>query len=174
MSTRRKKSDHGAPVLLKEVLGDVVARFGLDRSLDDYRIWQAWDEVVGPAIARNAQPQKLSANRLVICVRNAGWMQELTMLRRDLCERLNEWMGREVIKEIFLVVGRVDSDQPEQRRLRPRAVGPGESEPRPSRVSPEELEAAVARLWKIAAERGDLDGDEKVDADLPTKDDNKD
>jgi hypothetical protein len=42
-------------------------------------------------------------------------------------------------------------------------------------VSPEELEAAVAKLWKIAAERGDLDRDEeKANADLLTRDGNKD
>jgi len=160
MADRRKKSGAGAPTQLKDVLGDVVARFGLDRALDDYRIWQAWDEVVGPTIARNAQPQKLSANRLVIAVRNAGWMQELTMLRRDLCDRLNAWMGREVIKEIFLVVGKIDSEDRPRLRSRPRAVSPGEDEPRPARVSPEELEAAIARLWKFAGAESESDSGE--------------
>lgn len=150
MSEGRKRRGTGAPIQLKEVLGDVVARFGLDRALDDYRIWQAWDEVVGPAIARNAQPQKLNANRLVIAVRNAGWMQELTLLRRDLCDRLNRWMGREVIKEIFLVVGKVDVDERPRPRSRPHTIGPRDGEPRPTRATPEELEAAIARLWKLS------------------------
>ncbi len=146
------------------MLGEVVGRFGLERSLDDYRIWQAWDEVVGPAIARNAQPQKLSANRLVIAVRNAGWMQELTMLRRDLCDRLNAWMGREVIKEIFLVVGKVDNDEPRNGQRRARPTGTKLAEQRRQRVTPEELDAAIAKLWKIAESRSQ-ESDDSDDSD---------
>jgi hypothetical protein len=155
MSDRRKKSGTGTPAQLKGVLGDVVARFGLDRSLDDYRIWQAWDEVVGPVISRNAQPQKLNASRLVVAVRNAGWMQELTLLRRDLAERLNRWMGREVIKEIFLVVGKVDTKRTEHRRLRPRVEIEPTTEPRPKSVTKQELEDAIARLWKMGGAETD-------------------
>lgn len=96
-----------APV--EQVLQQVVARLGLSRKLDDYRIWQAWDEVVGSTIARNAQPVRLNEKRLVVAVRNSSWMHELSMLSRELVTRCNDWMGREVIGEIFLVVGKVEA-----------------------------------------------------------------
>lgn len=93
------------PTELRTILSGVVSRLGIDRNLDDYRIWEAWDEVVGPQVARNAEPIKLDRRRLVVSVRSNGWMQELSLLRHDIRDRLNAWMGREVIGEIFLVVG---------------------------------------------------------------------
>ena len=86
----------------------MLARFDLGRDIDDYRIWLAWDEVVGPAVARNAQPIRLDKRRLIVAVKNNTWMQELSLLRRDVCRKLNEWMGRDVVSEIFLVVGFIE------------------------------------------------------------------
>jgi|GEM_PF-1333199 len=94
---------------IRAVLERTLARVGLDRRLEDYRIFEGWDDVVGETIARNAQPSRLDDKRLVVVVRSSAWLQELGMLRRDLCKRLNEWMGREVIGEIFFVVGKLDS-----------------------------------------------------------------
>jgi len=95
------------PRTVREILTGVLSRLGLERDLDDYRIWEAWDELVGPAVARNAQPVRLDARRLVVAVKNNMWMQELGLLRTNLVERINEWMGRQVVSEIFLVVGQI-------------------------------------------------------------------
>ena len=135
------------PAKLSDLLGNVVSRLGLERDLDDYRIWSAWDEVVGPTVARNAQPVRLHARRLVVAVKNATWMHELTLLRRDLCQRLNAWMGREVVGELFLVVGRVEHGDETSRRRSPQAP-PVEEAPRPADVN-----AAIERLWKALRER---------------------
>lgn len=112
------------PTELRTILSGVVSRLGIDRNLDDYRIWQAWDEVVGPQVARNAEPVKLDRRRLVVSVRSNGWMQELSLLRHDIRDRLNAWMGREVIGEIFLVVGKSGSapKRPDRRGAGGRAV----------------------------------------------------
>jgi hypothetical protein len=98
------------PTKLSAILEQTLARFGLDRRLDDYRVWQAWDEVVGLTIARNAQPVRLDGSRLVVTVRSSTWLQELSLLQRELILRLNEWMQREVVRELFFVVGRVEDD----------------------------------------------------------------
>lgn len=127
----------GGPRAIASVLADVVARLGLERSLDDYRVWDAWDEVVGATVARNARPIRLDGPRLVVAVKSNTWMQELTMLRGDITGRLNEWMGRKVVGEIFLVVGRVDALEPARQRL------PAHTAPVPKRASDE-----LDRLWK--------------------------
>jgi predicted nucleic acid-binding Zn ribbon protein len=128
------------------LLRNVVGRLGIERNLDDYRIWAAWDEVVGPAVARNAQPIRLDKARLIVAVKNATWMQELALLRHDLCSRLNRWMDREVITEIFLIVGRVESGT--QSKPAPAAAAPPAPEPRAP-----DVESAIERLWKAVRER---------------------
>jgi len=92
-------------------LESVVSRLGLRRDLDDYRIFEAWERVVGEQIARNAQPVRLDARRLVIHVKSAVWMQELALLREDIRQRINEWMGRELVQDLFLVLGSPHDDE---------------------------------------------------------------
>ena len=139
MTRQDDDNDHrrGGPRAIASVLADVVARLGLERSLDDFRVWDAWDEVVGPTVARNAQPIRLDGPRLVVAVKSNTWMQELTMLRGDITGRLNEWMGRKVVGEIFLVVGHVDATEPVRQRR------PAHAAPVPKRASDE-----LDRLWK--------------------------
>ena len=135
------------PVSFGNVLNGVVSDLGLSRDLDDYRIWVAWDEVVGPAVARNAQPVRLDTRRLVVAVKNAMWMQELTLLRRDLCSRLNDWMGREVVSEVFLVIGRVEAPPAVARSGRVREAEK-DAEPRPA-----DGNTALERLGRAVRER---------------------
>jgi hypothetical protein len=166
---RSRDDDKGAkPVRLGDVLSGVVARLGLERDLDDYRLLQAWDEIVGPQVARNAQPMKLDARRLVVAVKNATWLQELTLLRRDICLRLNEWMGRDVVRELFLVIGRLDEEPKAKPRPTTGAGGgrartePGSGGEAPSR--PADLAEAIERLWAAARARN-LVGEDDADDD---------
>jgi hypothetical protein len=152
MARPPRPSDGPTPV--GEVLKRALARLGLDREIDDYRIWQAWDEVVGRTIARNAQPVRLDGKRLVVAVRNASWMHELSSLGRELARRCNEWMGREVIQEIFLVIGPVPEPEapPPPKGYRP----PPKDGPAPSLAAPglsDETVEAFERLWRASRRR---------------------
>ncbi|HXC51065.1 MAG TPA: DUF721 domain-containing protein [Candidatus Limnocylindrales bacterium] len=153
-----------APTRLSALLEQTLARFGLDRRLDDYRVWQAWDEVVGRTISRNAQPVRLDGTRLIVTVRSSTWLQELSLLQRELVTRLNEWMQREVVREIFFVVGRVEQQseraasrapgEPQGQRLRDENADQLElvSPPSSSGLSPE-VAATFERLWRAARAR---------------------
>ena len=155
------------PTRLSALLDQALARFGLDRRLDDYRVWQAWDEVVGRTISRNAQPVRLDGSRLVVTVRSSTWLQELSLLQRELIVRLNEWMQREVVRELFFVVGRVEPQKPAAqaqtaRRTEAEERSPGDGsapglalEQAPPRMSGLSAEATETfeRLWRAARQR---------------------
>ena len=96
---------HG-PTDLSSLLEAVVQSLGVERELDDYRIWEAWNEVVGEQVANRAQPLKLDGKKLIVGVTSSAWLQELTLLRRDLSGRLNEWMERSVIEEVVFVLNK--------------------------------------------------------------------
>ena len=152
------------PTRLSSLLEQTLSRFGLDRRLDDYRVWQAWDEVVGRTISRNAQPVRLDGTRLVVSVKSSTWLHELSLLQMELIVRINEWMQREVVRELFFVVGRVEQQGPSVRKagaqglLPPRTVNGDEETPLvPVPPKDEELSPDVAavfeRLWKAARSR---------------------
>jgi hypothetical protein len=165
-----KRAIPSRPVRLSSLLEQTLARIGLDRRLDDYRVWQAWDEVVGRTISRNAQPVRLDGTRLVVTVRSSTWLQELSLLQRELIARLNEWMGREVVRELFFVVGRVEHLTPESIGRERRARAPGEPQgqkgqkrrdesgaageeiPDSDDLSPD-VAATFERLWRAARSR---------------------
>jgi predicted nucleic acid-binding Zn ribbon protein len=164
-----KRAVPSRPMPLASLLEQTLARIGLDRRLDDYRVWQAWDEVVGRTISRNAQPVRLDGSRLIVTVRSSTWLQELSLLQRELIARLNEWMKREVVRELFFVVGRVEHHTPESvqrsRANSKRALGEPQGQRRrdDSPAEPEEIPdsddlspdvaATFERLWRAARAR---------------------
>ena len=54
------------------------------------RVQAAWGEVVGPAIAAEAQPVAERAGTIVVACRSAPWASELELLAPDLLEKLND------------------------------------------------------------------------------------
>jgi predicted nucleic acid-binding Zn ribbon protein len=57
------------------------------------RVQAAWAEVVGTAIAAEAQPVAERAGTVTVACRSAAWASELELLAPDLLERLNGALG---------------------------------------------------------------------------------
>lgn len=104
----------------------------LDRCLDRVlgtpgasAIWRVWEDAVGAAIARRAEPMRLRGRTLVVAVSSAPWMQELTLLKRRLITALNARLPQPLVDDVFLVLteGRRTETAP-PRRVRPPAACP--------------------------------------------------
>lgn len=95
-----------------EKLGHVLAlslkRLDLNSRLEDYGIWTVWDQVVGTAIARNAQPEKIRNGTLMVKVSSPVWMQQLQFMKDMIAAKLNEQLKSPVVKNIFFVVGQIE------------------------------------------------------------------
>lgn len=76
-----------APRRLADALGDVVADSSPSGLLP--RLQASWKEVVGPAIAEEADPVSEQGGRVTVACRSAVWAQELELLSGDLLERMN-------------------------------------------------------------------------------------
>ena len=62
----------------------------------------AWEEAVGPALARQARPIRVRHGRLEVAVASSVWRNQLSFMQRDIVERINRLMGEEVVKELIL------------------------------------------------------------------------
>lgn len=87
-----------------EQIGDVIRYFlrqqGLESPLNEYRLVQAWDDMVGPAIARYTDNLYIKNQTLYVHLTSAVLRQELMMARELLIKNLNRAVGTQVIVNI--------------------------------------------------------------------------
>ena len=84
-------------------LKEIVERYGLQKRIDNARIFSEWEKWVDKPICDVAKPVKLEFGKLLIKVSNDAWRNELVYQKRELIERLNEKLGEQIIKEITFI-----------------------------------------------------------------------
>lgn len=91
-----------------DVLNHSLKRLDLTPRLDEYGVWTIWNDVVGKAIANNAQPEKIRNGTLFVKVTSPVWLQQLQFMKEMIVEKLNQRLKRDVVKAIIFMVGRID------------------------------------------------------------------
>lgn len=88
-----------------EQIGDVIRKFfrvnGLETPLNEYRLVQAWREVVGPAISKYTSNLYIRNQILYVHLTSSVLRQELMMGRDILVRNLNDKVGAQVIVNII-------------------------------------------------------------------------
>ena len=90
---------------LSEVLRSLFDDPSLPFNPEDRRIWEVWDDVVGPAIARNARPAWIKDGRLRVWVSGPIWLQELEFAAETIRDRLNQSLGRRAVTRVDFRLG---------------------------------------------------------------------
>jgi Dna[CI] antecedent, DciA len=102
-------------------------------------IWRVWNDAVGAPIARRAEPVRLRGRTLIVAVSSAPWMQELTLLKRNIVTALNERLPSHLVDDLYLVLteGRPVDTPTTPRRFHARCPPP------PTNVALDELPPAL-------------------------------
>ena len=87
---------------LKTLLGDYLKEHKLDIKMDQYRIFEEWDRVVGEQISREAKPDFIKHNTLWIRVKNPVWKTELNFMKQDLMKKIAHLTNGQ-IKQIKII-----------------------------------------------------------------------
>lgn len=91
---RRRKGFAGS----SEIIDGLRRQLGLDENV--YAIMQAWDREMG-ALARHVKLAGIKKGILVVDVASSAHMQEITLRRRELIDKLNQYLGgKKVVKGI--------------------------------------------------------------------------
>lgn len=87
-----------------ELLGDVIRRYlrqeGLETPLNEYRLVDAWKDVVEPSITRYTTNLYIRRQVLYVHLSSSVVRQELMMAREMLVRNLNAQVGSQVIVDI--------------------------------------------------------------------------
>ena len=88
-----------------EAIGDMIRKFfrvnGLESPLNEYRLVQAWKDVVGPVITRYTSNLYIKNQILYVHLTSSVLREELMMGRDILVRNLNEKVGAQVIVNII-------------------------------------------------------------------------
>ncbi|MCQ2109941.1 MAG: DUF721 domain-containing protein [Bacteroidaceae bacterium] len=87
---------------ITDVVYQVLRQSGLEMPLNEYRLIQAWNQVLGKTISRYTQDLKIHNMVLYATISSAPLRNELQMRRSYLVEALNNHVGAQVISQIVL------------------------------------------------------------------------
>ena len=127
-----RRSPWRPPVRIGDVVPAAFQRWGLEKQFRQSEIWGVWPKVVGPQIARHAQPHAIKQGRLIVHVTDPVWLHHLSMMRHRLIASLNERLDTIAVREIVLRVGEVPTSTADPPPLSGRIQDPP---PEPSRIT---------------------------------------
>ena len=88
-----------------EAVGDLIRQYlreeGLETPYNEYRLIEAWPEVMGQGIAHYTQDLQIRNRVLYVRLKSSVIRAELLAGRRNLVFRLNEYVGAQVIDNII-------------------------------------------------------------------------
>jgi predicted nucleic acid-binding Zn ribbon protein len=88
-----------------KILERLTARMGIAARLESEKAVVLWEEAVGKGIARRAKAVSVRNQILFVVVQNSAWLQELSLLKEGVIEKLNSLVGKEVVKDIVFRIG---------------------------------------------------------------------
>ena len=102
MQARKRKKDF---VHIGNIIPDLLKQYRHESDAELIRVWYVWDEVVGEAIAANAQPAAFKGDLLLVHVTSSVWIHQLQFLKAEIISKLNSTLDKPVIAEIKFKIG---------------------------------------------------------------------
>ena len=106
------------PVQISALLETVFAGKPAQKRIREAKAWQFWEEAVGSHIASKAIPVAFRDGTLTVRVSSSAWMQQLSLMKRDIIGQLNDAIGYPLVNDLFFRQGTVHAKEAE-----PAAVG---------------------------------------------------
>jgi predicted nucleic acid-binding Zn ribbon protein len=92
----------GNEYTLREAINELLETYRLNTRLDEVKAVQAWEKLMGPAIARYTRHISISNRTLYVEITSAALRQELSYGKSKIITMMNEAAGSEVIDEVIL------------------------------------------------------------------------
>jgi predicted nucleic acid-binding Zn ribbon protein len=92
----------GNEYTLREAIQELLESYQLNTKLDEVKAVDAWERIMGPAIARHTRHVSISNRTLYIEINSAALRQELSYGKSRIRNLLNEAAGADVIDDVIL------------------------------------------------------------------------
>jgi predicted nucleic acid-binding Zn ribbon protein len=95
--------DKKGPESLGGVLQNLLRNLGLEKRIKEQELILNWDKIVGEKIAEKTKPFKIEGNKFFVRVESPSWRTELFYLKKDIIEKLNHSVKKEIVKDIIFL-----------------------------------------------------------------------
>jgi|WetSurMetagenome_2_1015567.scaffolds.fasta_scaffold152686_2 predicted nucleic acid-binding Zn ribbon protein len=89
------------PKNINDAIHQTLLGLGLAEKLSQYEVVNSWTEIVGDSIARVTKTESIRDGALIVRVIHPAWRQELVFLKKELIEKINRTMKKEIVKDII-------------------------------------------------------------------------
>jgi predicted nucleic acid-binding Zn ribbon protein len=100
----RRKNRNGF-VHISSVINKVFQTHRKDSDAELIQVWNLWDSIVGAAVAQNARPAVFKGKLLLVHVSSSSWIQQLQFLKKDIINKLNHALNKELVEEMKFKIG---------------------------------------------------------------------
>ena len=88
--------------ILSSVIRKILKNPKLSSRLDDIRIIEIWDEIIGKNLQKYVIDSKVYKGKLYIKLKSSTLRNEFTYQKSDLIRQINQRFGKKVIEDIIL------------------------------------------------------------------------
>ncbi len=88
------------PVLMSDTVEALMQRMGWTEQIEVTSVTARWREVVGDQIADRCEPLGFEDGILTVKASTTAWATQLTLMKGQLTHKLNEELGRDIVKEL--------------------------------------------------------------------------
>jgi predicted nucleic acid-binding Zn ribbon protein len=88
---------------LKLVIDSMLRKFGIDNAIAQNNALNIWDEIVGDTVAKNTEPDRVEHGVIIVKVSSPTWRQELYFQKKEIIQKLNNKIGKNVIRDIRFI-----------------------------------------------------------------------
>lgn len=85
---------------LGQALNKIIKDLGIENEILRNQAIAIWPEVVGKKIANVSKAEKIVGKTLFVNVKNDSWRNELFFLKKEIMQKLNKKMGKNVIDDL--------------------------------------------------------------------------
>ncbi len=102
---KNKREHLKKPVHIADVLQSALNAYRTGGDSELARVWELWDGAVGRAIAENTRAAAVKGDLLIVHVSSSTWIHHLHFLKRDLIDKINRAIGKQMVGDIRFKVG---------------------------------------------------------------------
>lgn len=97
---------------LKEILRSRADKDSvLKEALSQNDLFRLWNLVVDERLGRNTRPAKFKNRTLEVVVTSSSWANQLSLLKKEIVEKLNSIIGKDIVKEVKFRVGKLKKEE---------------------------------------------------------------